>query len=88
MQLCFISMGINVTNVVTTVVALGIGLIAIGSVLAPIVVSVQEDFTATDAGGNPIYENGASWASLCGVLVIISIVALIIICVKGYDGKN
>lgn len=81
-------MGINVTSVVTTVVALGIGLIAIGSVLAPIVVSVQNDFTATDGSGNPIYANGASWASLCGVLVIISIVALIIVCVRGYDSKN
>lgn len=81
-------MGINVTSVVTTVVALGIGLIAIGSVLAPIVVSVQNDFTATDSGGNLIYENGGSWASLCGVLVVVSIVALIIVCVRGYDGKN
>lgn len=70
-----------------TVVAVAIGLVMVGSVLAPIAQDVMDDFTATE-GGVPVFENGASWASLVGVTVVLSIVGLVIVAVNGYTGKK
>ena len=81
-------MALNRANeVVLTVVTIAVALVVIGSVLAPIAQDVMDDFTATDAGGNPIYENGASWASLVGIVVLMSVLALVLVAINGYT-KN
>lgn len=80
-------MGLSINGTVMTVVAVAVGLIMIGSVLAPIAQDVMDDFTAS-SGGVPIYDNGASWASLVGVTVLLSIVGLVIVAVNGYTGKK
>lgn len=78
-------MAMSISGVALTVCSVAVGLILCGSVLAPIAQSVMDDFTATE-GGVPIYENGASWASLVGVTVLLSIVGLVIVAVNGYTG--
>ena len=81
-------MAMNINGVVLTVCAVAVGLVCVGSILAPIAQSVMDDFTAVDASSNPIYENGASWASLVGVTVLLSIVGLVVVAVNGYTGKK
>lgn len=87
--MCVISiMALNRANeVVLTVVTISVALVVIGSILAPIAQDVMDDFTATDTSGNPIYENGASWASLVGVVVLMSVLALVLVAINGYT-KN
>lgn len=80
-------MAMSINGTVMTVVAVAIGLVMVGSVLAPIAQDVMDDFTATE-GGVPVFENGASWASLVGVTVVLSIVGLVIVAVNGYTGKK
>ena len=71
-------MALSINGTVLTVVSVAIGLVAIGSVLAPIASDVMTDLT--DNYGT----EGASWASLVGVTVVISILGLIIVAVNGY----
>ena len=80
-------MAISINGTVMTVVAVAIGLIMVGSVLAPIAQDVMDDFTA-EISGVPVYDNGASWASLVGVTVLLSIVGLVVVAVNGYTGKK
>lgn len=80
-------MALSINNTVLTVCAIAIGLIMVGSVLAPIAQDVMDDFTAT-SGGVAVYENGESWASLVGVTVLISILGLVIIAVNGYTKQK
>lgn len=81
-------MALNRANeVVLTVVTIAVALVVIGSVLAPIAQDVMDDFTAVDSGGNPIYDNGASWASLVGIVVLLSVLALVLVAINGYT-KN
>lgn len=82
-------MALSINNTVLTIVAVAVGVILVGSVLAPVCAQVMDDLTASDGEGNPIYENGASWASILSVVVVISILGLIIIAVNGYtNNKN
>lgn len=79
-------MALSINNTVLTIVAVAVGLVMVGSVLAPIAQDVMDDLTA-ESGGVAIYENGESWASLVGVTVLISILGLVIIAVNGYTKK-
>lgn len=77
-----IYMALSINGTVITIVAIAIGLVTIGSVLAPISVDVQEQLSSYG-------DQGASWASLVGVTVVISILGLIIVAVNGYtNGKK
>lgn len=80
-------MALSINGTVTTVVAIAVGLVMIGSLLAPIAQDVMDDLTAK-VGDTPIYDNGESWASLVGVCVIISILGLVIVAVNGYTGNK
>ena len=71
-------MALSINGTVLTIVSLAIGLVVIGSVLAPIASDVMTDLT--DNYGT----QGASWASLVGVTVVIAILGLIIVAVNGY----
>lgn len=77
--MCVISyMALSINGTVMTVVAIAIGLVTIGSVLAPIATDVMDDLT-TNYG-----DQGATWASLVGVVVLLSILGLVIVAVNGY----
>lgn len=80
-------MAMSINGVVLTVVAVAVGLICVGSILSPIAQSVMDEFTA-EVDGVAVYENGASWASLVGVTVLLSILGLVIVAVNGYTGKK
>ena len=71
---------LSINGVVITTIAISIGLVMIGSLLAPIAVSVMSDLT--DLG-----TDGATWASLVGVCVIMSILGLIIVAVNNYTKR-
>ena len=74
------SSGLSINSVVITVIAVAIGVLMIGSLLAPVATDVMADLTAL--GGD-----GASWANLVGVVVIVSILGLIIVAVNQYTKK-
>lgn len=71
---------LSINGVVITTIAIAIGLVMIGSLLAPIAVDVMADLT--DMG-----TDGATWASLVGVTVIMSILGLIIVAVNNYTKR-
>ena len=76
-------MALSINSTVITIVAIAVGLVVIGSVLAPIASDVMTDLT--DNYGT----QGASWASLVGVTVLLSILGLVIVAVNGYtSGKK
>lgn len=78
-----IIMALSINGTVMTVVAIAIGLVTIGAVLAPIATDVQNDLTENYG------DQGATWASLVGVVVLLSILGLVIVAVNGYtNGKN
>lgn len=68
---------LSVNTVVLTVVSVAVGLIMIGSLLGPIAADVMSDLT--DLGGD-----GANWADLVGVTVVMSILALIVLAINSY----
>lgn len=43
--------------------------------------------TAVDSGGHAIFEQGESWSSLIGVVVIVSIIGLVVVAINSYT-KN
>ena len=69
---------LGVNTVVLTVVAVSVGLILIGSLLAPIASDVMADLI--DNYGS----DGQRWADLIGVTVIVSILALIVLAINSY----
>lgn len=71
-------MALSINGTVMTIVAIAIGLVTIGSVLAPIASDVMSDLTANYG------DQGATWASLVGVVVLLSILGLVIVAVNGY----
>lgn len=75
---------LTLQNVVISVVAVAVGLILIGSLLAPIASDIMLQLAATDADGAAIYEDGAVWSSMVGVTVIISILGLVITAINNY----
>ena len=82
------SNGLSINSVVITVIAIAVGLVLIGSLLAPIASDVMTQLTATDSDGAAIYSEGGSWANLVGVVVIVSILGLIIVAVNEYTKKS
>lgn len=75
------SSGLSINSVVITVIAIAIGLVMIGSLLAPIATNVMSDLTA-------LGDDGATWANLVGVCVIMCILGLIIVAVNNYTKNN
>lgn len=81
-------MALSINGTVTTVIAVAIGLIMVGSLLAPVAQDVMDTLTH-ETGGVADYTEGATWASLVGVLVLFSIIGLLIVAVNGYtNGKK
>ena len=76
-------MGLSINGTVTTVVALAIGLVMIGSLLAPIAQDVMDTLTHK-TGGVPDFTEGATWASMVGIVVLFCILGLVIIAVNNY----
>jgi hypothetical protein len=74
---------LTLQNVVLSIVAVAVGLILIGSLLAPIASDIMVELAAT-VGDKPVYEDGAVWSSLVGVTVIISILGLVITAINNY----
>ena len=72
--------GLSINSVVITIIALAIGIVLIGSMLAPIASDVMADMT--DLGGD-----GATWANLVGVVVIMAVLGLVIVAVNNYTKK-
>lgn len=73
--------GLSVNAVVLTILAVAIGVVLIGSLLAPIA-----DGVMTQLEG--LGENGATWANLVGVTVMISILGLVILAINSYTSKR
>lgn len=71
---------LSIQSVVITIIALAIGMVLIGSLLAPIATNVMVDLTA-------LGDDGKSWASLVGVTVMFAILGLIIVAVNQYTKK-
>lgn len=80
LEISYTSMALSINSTVMTVVAVAIGIIMIGSLLAPIATDVMADLTSL--GGN-----GERWASLVGVTVMFSILGLIIVAVNNFTKK-
>ena len=81
-------MALSINGTVLTIVSVATGLILVGSLLAPVAQSVMDDLTH-ETGGVPDYTEGATWASLGGVLVLFAIIGLLIVAVNGYtNGKK
>ena len=74
------SQGLSINGVVITIVALAIGIVMIGSLLAPIAYGVMEDLSDASRFGS----DGATWASLVGVVVVVCIVGLVIVAINNY----
>lgn len=74
------SQGLSINSVVITILALAIGIVLIGSLLAPTAMDVMASLT--ELGGE-----AATWANLVGVVVVISTLGLIIVAVNSYT-KN
>lgn len=75
------SNGLSINSVVITIIAVAIGLVLIGSLLAPIAINVQD--TLIDLGGD-----GGTWANLVGVTVIFCVLGLILVAVNNYTKNN
>ena len=81
-------MALSINGTVITIISVCLGLIMIGSVLAPVAQDVMDTLTH-ETGGVPDFTNGATWASLVGVCVLFCILGLLIIAVNGYtNGKK
>lgn len=68
---------LGVNTVVLTVTALSVGIILIGSLLAPIASGVMSDLSA-------LGDDGARWADLVGVVVVMSVLALVVLAINSY----
>ena len=79
--------GLSINQVAITIVAIAIGLVLIGSLLAPVASDVMAQLTAVDEGGKAIFEQGQSWSSLIGVVVSVSIIGLVVVAINSYT-KN
>lgn len=79
--------GLSINSVTITIVAIAIGIVLIGSLLAPVAADVMSQLTATDSSGHAIFESGESWASLIGVVVVVSIIGLVVVAINNYTKK-
>lgn len=73
--------GLSINSVVITIIALAIGIVLIGSLLAPVANDVMTKMIE-DLG-----ESGGTWANLVGVVVIVSIIGLIVVAINNYTKK-
>ena len=71
---------LSINGVVITTIAVAVGLVMIGSLLAPIAMDVMSDLE--NMGGD-----GITWASIVGLTVIMSILGLILVCVNNYTKR-
>ena len=71
---------LSINGVVITTIAVAVGLVMIGSLLAPIAMDVMGDLE--NMGGD-----GITWASIVGLTVIMSILGLILVCVNNYTKR-
>lgn len=70
-------MALTINNTVMAIIAVAIGLVLIGSLLAPIAVDVMSSLTG-------LGDDGSSWANIVGVTVIVSILGLIIVAINSF----
>lgn len=75
------SQGLSINSVVITIIALAIGIVLIGSLLAPIA-------TDTISSLSSMGDNGGTWASLVGVVVVMAVLGLIIVAINNYTSKR
>lgn len=80
--------GLSVNSVVMTIVAIAIGIVLIGSLLAPIADDVMTQLTAKTSEGVAVFADGGTWSTLISVVVVITIVGLILVAVNSYTKKN
>lgn len=71
---------LSINGVVITTIAVAIGLVMIGSLLAPIAMDVMGDLE--NMGGD-----GVTWASIVGLTVIMSILGLVLVAVNNYTKR-
>lgn len=71
------SSGLSVNSVTLTIIAVAIGIILIGSLLAPVANDVMGDLQL-------LGDNGETWANLVSVVVVVSVIGLILVAVNNY----
>lgn len=69
----------EVRNVVMSIVSITVGILLVGSLLAPQAASVMGQLTDLNQSG---------WASLVGVTVVLVIISLILIALLGFSSKK
>lgn len=69
----------EIRNVVMSVVSITIGIILVGSLLAPQAQTVMQDLAGRGEAG---------WASMIGLTVIMVIISLILIAILGFSAKK
>lgn len=69
----------DVRQVVMTIIAITVGVLLVGTLLIPQAQSVIEDLTNSGQG---------TWASLIGVVVMISIIGLVLVSVYGFSDRK
>lgn len=75
------SQGLSINSVVITIIALAIGIVLIGSLLAPIATDTMSSLSSMG-------DNGGTWASLVGVVVVMAVLGLIIVAINNYTSKR
>lgn len=73
--------GLSINSVVVTIIALAIGVVLIGSLLAPIITDTMTRLTGMG-------DDGATWASLIGVVMIMAILGLVVVAINSYTRKS
>lgn len=82
--------GLSINQVAITIVAISIGLVLIGSLLAPVASDVIAQLTATqivDGKTVALYDQGESWSSLISVVVVVAIIGLIVVAINSYTKR-
>lgn len=69
----------EIRNVVMSVVSITIGIILVGSLLAPQAQAVMRDLAGRGEAG---------WASMIGLTVLMVIISLILIAILGFSAKK
>lgn len=73
--------GLSVNTVVLTIMAVAVGLLMIGSLLAPISADVITQLLG-------IEDYGETWANMVSATVVFTILGLVILAVNSYTGKR
>lgn len=69
----------EIRNVVMSIVSITVGILLVGSLLAPQAAETMQDLTDLGEG---------SWASLVGITVVMVIISLVLIAVIGFSAKK